>query len=107
MLFIQVCLRDLDEKINETVNIIDMINTGSGLLDFTSVQEIACWTWVLSLCNNLEIMAMKSTFNVSESDCEARYLRSICVCSGIEYGLLFSLFDIYRKQLKKGLKLTL
>lgn len=41
MLLIQVCLRDLDEKINETVNTIDMINIGSGLAGFSSVQEIA------------------------------------------------------------------
>lgn len=44
MLLIQVCLTDLDEKINKTDNTIDMINIGSGLSDFSSVQEIACWT---------------------------------------------------------------
>lgn len=44
MLLIQVCLRDLDEKINETVDTTYVINIGSGLADFSSVWEKACWT---------------------------------------------------------------
>lgn len=44
MLPIQVCLRDLDEKINETVNTIDMINIGSGLAGFSNAQEIVYQT---------------------------------------------------------------
>lgn len=89
MLLIQVCLRDWDEKINETVNTIDMIHIGSGLADFSSVQEIACWTSECCHCITIRRFWLKSTFNVSESECEAAYLRSICVYHGTVCTFIF------------------
>lgn len=107
MLLIQVCLRDLDEKINETVNTVDVIYIGSGLADFSSVQEIACWTSECCHCVAIRRLWLWKALSMSVSLSVRQHIWEAFVLTMEQCMLLFSWFDIYREKLKKGLQLTL
>lgn len=107
MLLIQVCLTDLDEKINKTDNTIDMINIGSGLSDFSSVQEIACWTSEYCHCVTIRRLWLWKALSVSVSLSVWQHIWEAFVFT-VELSMHFiSWFGIYREKLKKGLQLTL